>query len=240
MTKPGINHDEIKGYSPVANWNPIRLVLELVYLMGWSTNHIDYIIAFLQATVQRVAYMRIPKGSDRVTENEGKNIVQRNPNEYFIQVHINVYESKVAGRVWNDYLTKKLIQEVRFYQSKIDEYVLFKGKRLFLLYTDDSILSVLDQNEINDTIKYINKANIDITVIGDNQNFLGINIEKNRDGNITSSQPHLIDKILKGLRLDKEKTVTNKIPALRSRLLTRHTKSEKLIGFLTIDQSLGS
>ena len=97
------------------------------------------------------------------------------------------------------------------------------------MYTDDSILTGNDQNEINEIIKYINKANIDTTVIGDNQKFIEIKNERNRDETITSSQPYLIDKILKDLRL--ENTVTNQIPALSSRVLTRNTKSEEFDKF---------
>ena len=56
--------------------------------------------------------------------------------------------------------------------------------------------------QINEIIKYIKKANIDITVEGDLQDFLGINIDLNRDGTTTLSQPHLIDHILKYIRMD--------------------------------------
>ena len=96
-----------------------------------------------------------------------------------------------------------------------------------LLYTDDSILAGPDQNEINEIIKVIKKENIDITVEGDLQDFLGINSEQNRDGTIKSSQPNIIDQILKYTSLDEENTVTNQIPDISSRLLTRHTKSEE-------------
>ena len=64
--------------------------------------------------VERNVYTRIPKGWDIVIENEGKIIVKGKPNDYFLQVYRNVYVSKVSGRVWNDYLTKKLIQEIGF------------------------------------------------------------------------------------------------------------------------------
>ena len=149
--------------------------------------------------------MRIKKGLYLLIDNGGNIIVQGNPNDYVIQVHRNVYWSKVAGRVWNYYLTKKLIKELGFCQSNIDGCVLYKGRTIFLLYNYDSILVGTDQNEINDIIKYIKKENIDITVEGDIQDFLGINTEKNIDGTITLSKPHLINQIFKYLRLDEEK-----------------------------------
>ena len=95
------------------------------------------------------------------------------------------------------------------------------------MYTDDSILVWTDQNEINEIIKDVKKANLDIKVEGDIQDFLVINIEWNRYGAITLSQPHLIDDILKYIRLDDENKVTKQIPALRSRLLTGHKYLEE-------------
>ena len=96
------------------------------------------------------------------------------------------------------------------------------------MYTNEYILVGPDQNNINDIIKYIKKENIYITVEGYVQDFLGINIEKNRDGTITLSQQNLIDQILKDIRLDEEKTATKQILDLSSKLLTRHTNSEEL------------
>ena len=146
--------------------------------------------------------MITPKVMDIVIDNEEKIIVQGNPNEYVLQLHRDVYGSKVAGRFWNDYLTKKLIQEVGFCKSKIDECVFYKVKKLCLPYTDDSIVAGPDQNETNEIIKDIKKANINITVEGDIKDFIGINIDQNIYGNITLSPPHMIDQILKDLSLD--------------------------------------
>ena len=97
-------------YFPVVKWKSIILVLLLVCLMGWSTTQIDYVLAFTQAQLKCDFYTRIQKGLDLVIENEGKSIVQGNPNDYVVQVHINVYRSKLSGRVLNEYLTKKIIQ----------------------------------------------------------------------------------------------------------------------------------
>ena len=65
----------------------------------------------------------------------------RNPNYYAIQVHRNVYGSKVSGRFWNYYTIKKIIQEAELFHSRIDKCVLYKFNKLCLLYTDDSILA---------------------------------------------------------------------------------------------------
>ena len=97
--KPERDYDETKTHSHVEKWNSIILVLALVCLMGWSTTQIDYVLAFPQAPVESDVYMRIPKGMDLVIYNEDNIIVQGKPNNYVLQLHRNVYVSKVSRRV---------------------------------------------------------------------------------------------------------------------------------------------
>ena len=97
---------------------------------------------------------------------------------------------------------------------------------MYILYTDDSILAGPDPKEIDQIIKDMQKAKLDITVEGDLQDFLGVNIEQKEDGSIHLTQPHLIDQILKDLRLDKENVKEKATPASSSKMLSRHTDSE--------------
>jgi hypothetical protein len=56
-------------------------------------------------------------------------------------------------------------------QSKVDECVYYKGTVMYVLYTDDLILAGLAQNDIEQVIKDIQMANLNITVEGDIQDF---------------------------------------------------------------------
>jgi lipoate synthase len=96
---------------------------------------------------------------------------------------------------------------------------------MYILYTDDSILAGPDEAKINQIIKEMRAAKLDITVEGGLEDFLGINIEHKANGTIHMTQPHLINQILKDLRLDGENVRTKMTPASSSNLLTRHTKS---------------
>eukprot|EP00978_Attheya_sp_CCMP212_P016930 scaffold44736_cov62-Attheya_sp.AAC.2 len=78
---------------------------------------------------------------------------------------------------------------------------------MYVLYTDDSLLAGPDQSEINQIIKDLKKARLDIMVEGDIQDFLGINIDCKKDGTVHLTQPHFIDNILHDLNLDKPNTV---------------------------------
>lgn len=111
--------------------------------------------------------------------------------------------------MWNKYLVKKLIDEVGFVQSKVDECVFYKEDIVYVLYTDDSIIAGPDKAKVDQVIEEIKKAKLDITIEGDIQDFLGVNIKRHKDGKITYSQPHLIEKILKemfGKNIDKVTT----------------------------------
>ncbi len=183
--KPGEHYDQT--YAPVASWTSVRLLLALASIHGWHTTQIDCVLAFPQAPVERDIYMEIPKGFD---------LDRANQKQYVLQIHQNIYGQKQAGRVWNQYLVDKLMKKVGFKQSKIDECVFYKGKVIYVLYTKDSILASPDQAEIDKVIQQINDAKLNITVEGDIQDFLGVNIERKEDGKISFSQPHLVDKVL--------------------------------------------
>ena len=95
---------------------------------------------------------------------------------------------------------------------------------MYVLYTDDSILAGPNLGEIEKAIEDIKKAKLDITIEGDLQDFLGINITRKEDGTIHLAQPHLIDQILKDLALQ-DTTKPKTTPASSSRLLSRHSDS---------------
>jgi hypothetical protein len=95
-----------------------------------------------------------------------------------------------------------------------------------IIYTNDSILAGPDEKEFNQIIEDMKRVKLDITVEGGLEDFLGINIDRRKDGTIHLTQPHLIDQILKDLRLDKENVTTKDTPALSSKILLQHSDSE--------------
>ena len=142
--RPGIHYDETRLYAPVASWNTVKLLLGLSALNDWHTTQIDYVLAYPQAPVERTIYMKIPKGFK---------IKGRDKDDYVLEIKCNIYEQVQAGRVWNDYLTKKLIHKLGFKQSSVDKCLFYRGKTVYLLYTDDSILASPDKKEIDRIIR---------------------------------------------------------------------------------------
>ena len=214
--KKGIHYNQT--YAPVASWTSIRILLTLAAAMGWHTKQIDYVLAFPQAPVEKEIYMSIPKGFEVDERN--------NKAEYVLKLHRNVYGQKQAGRVWNKYLEEKLIREVGFIKSKYDECVFYKGRTMYILYTDDSILAGPCQKEIQTIIQQIRSTGLQITEEGDIQDFLGINIMRRKDGTIELTQPHLIDQILHDLKMDDERLKPKDTPCKSSTILTRGDSDE--------------
>lgn len=203
-------------YAPVATWGSVRLLLTLVLLHGWQTQQIDYIQAYTQAPPERDLYMKIPKGLD----------VDGDPAQQVFRMDKNVYGNKAAGRIWNKYLVSKL-KSIGFEQSKIDECIFYKGRTIYLLYTDDSILAGPDEQEIEDIYKQMQEAGLKVTKEGKLDDFLGVNIERKEDNTIHLTQPTLIKSVLEDLRLLDDKVNPKPIPMKSSTILSRHLDSPK-------------
>ena len=107
-------------------------------------------------------------------------------------------------------MTKKLL-EIGFKQSVEDECLFFRGSCIYVLYTDDSILTGPNSKEMDKVVEDLKKAELKLTVEGDMGDFLGVRIEKvNQKYNLT--QPHLIKQILKELRLHGDDVKTKGTP----------------------------
>ena len=80
----------------------------------------DFVAAYPQAPFETETYMEFPKGISSL--GNYKTQVLR-----FLQ---NIYGKKQSGRVWNIYMTKKLVKTLGFKQSKVDECVFYKNKSI--------------------------------------------------------------------------------------------------------------
>ena len=108
------------------------------------------------------------------------------------------------------------MNELKFTQSKIDECIFYTGKTKYVLYADDSILADPDEQEIKTIVEDLKMAKLDITIEGDLQYFLGINIERNEDRSIHLSQSHLIHQLLNDLTLTNDNVKIKDMPAASS------------------------
>jgi hypothetical protein len=89
---------------------------------------------------------------------------------------------------------------------------------MYLLFTDDSTLAGPCQKGIDQIVKDLKRANLNITNEGDIGDFLGVNISFKDDKTIHLTQPYLIDQIVKDLKMN-DKMKPKDIPACSSRIL---------------------
>ena len=204
-----------KTYSPTANWASIRLLLALSLINNWETRQIDFVQAFPQCKISHEQYVELPKGID---------IEGIDPALWVFQLHNNVYGGKDAGRQWYLYLRGKL-ESIGFQVSRFDECVFFRGRVMYVLYTDDSILAGPDGAELDEIIERMREAQLDLTVEGTLSDFLGVNISRMDDGKYVLTQPRLIDSVIQEVIPQGLPVSLKDIPMASSRLLSRHLDS---------------
>jgi Reverse transcriptase (RNA-dependent DNA polymerase) len=148
----------------------------------------------------------------------------------------NIYGSKQAGRVWNQQLVNKLLS-IGFVQSALNPCVFYKGRAMYVLYTDDSILTGPDEAELDAIIAEIqstglkSEANLD--------DFLGVNIDCRDNGTVHLTQSRLIDSILGNLGLDKPSVAAKDVPCTSLKLLTSHPQSAAFDGHFDYQSVVG-
>ena len=104
--------------------------------------------------------------------------------------------------------------------SKVNKCVFYKAKMVYMLYTDDSKLVGPNKRKIKRIVKKIKKACLGITEKGNIEDFLGgLNIDQEKKGKVTLTQPHLINQILANLQI-KGSTIKGKdIPEMSFKIL---------------------
>ena len=204
----GIDYDET--YSPVVQWTSTRFFLTLSVLRGWTCRQIDFVLAYPQAPVETDTYIEIPKGF----------AIDGDRKSYALKLLRNIYGAKDAGRVWNRFMTKKLVNELGFIQSSVDECVFYRGTCVVLIYVDDTIIMGPRPKEIEAVIQLLsNKFNIsDEGTLAD---YLGVKIRRDDDGMIHMTQTHIIDDILRELQMSEATHAGKPTPALSTKILTR-------------------
>ena len=153
-------------FSPVTSWAAIRLELIASLLNGWQTRQVDFVLAYTQAEVECELYMKMPKGFEM---SEG--------GDFVLKLEKNLFGQKQAGRVWNNHLVAKL-HAIGFQSSAIDECLFYKGKSVFVLYTDDSILAGPDPKKLDEILKQMTDSGLNLMVNGDITDFLGVQIDR--------------------------------------------------------------
>jgi hypothetical protein len=110
------------------------------------------------------------------------------------------------------------LQQLGFVQSTVDECVFYYGTCVLLVYVNDTIVLGPLENEVQRVVERLRQT-FNIGEEGDICEYLGIKVTKRKDNTITLTQPHLIESILKDLKLHSANAKGRITPALSSVLL---------------------
>jgi hypothetical protein len=202
-------------YSPVVNMLTVRLLLIICKVHKLHSKSIDFVLAFPQAELEEDIWMRIPQGVSVKTADGG---------EYLLKLRKNLYGLKQGSHNWFKHLKKGLMTR-GLKPSEIDPCLYLKKGLAVLTYVDDCILVSTSQKSIDDLIESLEKGKEKflLTDEGDIDKFLGIELKHNKDGSFEMTQPHLTERIIKLLGLERE---NNK---WKSSANSRATPSEQII-----------
>ena len=207
----GVNYWET--YAAALKWASIRFFLIQAILNNWYTRQVDFVLAYPQADVECDMYVEIPKGFS----------FKGSRKTHCLKLLKNVYGQRQGGRVWQQFLFKGL-EELGWEQSQTDECVFYKGRTVFMVYTDDGVFCGPDKGEIDEAIREMG-TRFNMTDEGTIDEYLGVKVTHLPDGTISLTQPHLIDSIIKDMGF-KENTKGKPTPAPSTVILQRDEEGE--------------
>jgi hypothetical protein len=111
------------------------------------------------------------------------------------------------------------LEDIGFTPSLIDKCVYYRKGMLFLVYVNNGIIAGPDPQAIEHIIIDL-KSKFKVSDEGDLTDYLGVNIEKQEDGTINLSQPHLIDQIIEDANFQTN-TKFKSIPAASTKMLDK-------------------
>jgi len=177
--KAGIDYDET--YAPVSKLATFRLLLALAAQHGWTVDHMDVVTAFLNPRIDRDNIcMSLPPGIEwlETTTIKAESLVLRKA----------LYGLKQAPRLWYEDIDG-FLRSIGFKQSAIDPNLYLQPGVLLLLYVDDLLIAY--NGTEGHRIKLLLHTKYKMTDLGPARRFLGIEIEKTKDGFCISQQTYI-------------------------------------------------
>ncbi|KAJ0556958.1 putative RNA-directed DNA polymerase [Helianthus annuus] len=168
----GIDFEET--FSPVARFETIRLVFSLAAQQGWKLHQFDVKSAFLNGPLHEDVYVSQPPGFE----------IQGEEDKVF-KLHKALYGLKQAPRAWYSRIDA-YFQDHGYKRSKNEPTLYIKktqGNDLIIicLYVDD-IVFTSSSLELISEFKAKMISEFEMTDVGELQYFLGLEVEKKKDG----------------------------------------------------------
>jgi Reverse transcriptase (RNA-dependent DNA polymerase) len=186
--------DYFEKYAPVVSWTTVRLLLCMSITQGWKTRQVDFSNAFVQATLDKAVYIKLPAGFEG---NSGEQA-----SETVLSLNKSLYGLVDAPMYWYNHLVTKM-DMVGLKPSPLDPCMFYGRGMIMLSYVDDCLFFGPDQKEIDQVIQDIKGLGMSLTVENDTAYaFLGVDVEEIEGGGYKMSQKGLTKKIIKVLGME--------------------------------------
>jgi hypothetical protein len=188
----GIDYQET--FAPVAKFVTIRILFALAAQFNWEIEQMDAITAFLNPILHEEVYMEQPEGFEVASASGGRLVCR---------LLKSLYGLKQAPRAWYTDINTFLLS-LGLTRSKEDYnlYISVKANIILLLFVDDILLFSPSIDAIK-SIKSQLTAKYQMTDLGPARQFLGIQIERNRQARtLRIHQKPYIESILKRFQME--------------------------------------
>jgi hypothetical protein len=193
--------DFFETYAPVVNWQTVRLMLVMSLLLGLSTRQVDYTAAFVHADIDK------DPNWDNMTEEERERsgVYIDMPRGFakhnkVLKLKKSLYGLKQSPRNFFLHLKDKL-EGIGFESSISDQCLFISDKVVCLVYVDDTLFFAENEEDITEAIEALIASGMELEVEEDVAGFLGVHIDRRKDGSIYLTQTGLIDRFLQCLNI---------------------------------------
>lgn len=206
----GVNYYET--FSPVVRFTSIRMMVAIAVNRKMKIKQFDVKTAFLYGELSENVFMKQPKGFE-----DGTNRV--------CKLRKSLYGLKQASRCWNRRF-KYFIEVFGFVACPSDPCVFVSNRNnslmILAIHVDDGLIISDSDEDIHMVIIHLQKQfEIKVMQVGC---FLGIQIEKNKDGSIFIHQQAYAQKVLNRFEMNNCNTVC--VPSDPSQVLHEFAESE--------------
>jgi hypothetical protein len=202
----------------------MRLLLSVAGVRNYQVSHYDIKTAFLNGKLDEEIYLKAPKGFE-----QGNKVYR---------LKKSLYGLKQAAHVWNQTLHNVLIKN-GCVQDGTDKCLYKRESQgnvcYLIIHVDDILVASSNERSKRDLMEKVAEE-FELKDLGCVKHYLGIDVERNNEGEFLISQGDFIDKVVK--EADLEDAKTSKFPmdtgyfSLEGKFLDSNDHYRKLIGML--------